>query len=216
MSLKIYNYHPVTKEFIPHDINSPHPIADINPLDISSYILPGFSTDIEPPKSLKFKIPIFDKEKKKWSTVLDYRGWKGFDSKGEEQEITELREKPKKDWSIKKPYVLNKERITKLININVDFRARFKEEVSALDILWNGGFDTIIRLELLTRLAINDNLETIKFASKDNIVHKLTIEKAYKIIRILNDHYQELFLDKQNRLNIINKAKNKQDLEDIS
>lgn len=66
--MNIYNYDPVTKEFLSVEE------ADESPLEPDVYLFPANSTTIAPPSELEeYKTPCFNLETKQWSVVDDYR-----------------------------------------------------------------------------------------------------------------------------------------------
>ena len=64
--MKIYNYHPVTKEFIGDSI------ADKSPLESDIYLIPANSTDIQPPDAQANQVAVF--EDNDWIIKPDFRG----------------------------------------------------------------------------------------------------------------------------------------------
>lgn len=65
--MNIYNYNSVTCEYTGNGI------ADQSPLEPGVYLIPAFSTSIEPPKLSSNKAAIFDEIKQCWSVISDYR-----------------------------------------------------------------------------------------------------------------------------------------------
>lgn len=73
--MKIYNYHPTTKEFT--YVSD----ADESPLEPEVFLIPANATDIEPPKEKKNYSVVFN-DKNKWIYVEDHRGETWFDKEG--------------------------------------------------------------------------------------------------------------------------------------
>ena len=65
--MNIYNYDQKTHEYLNQSI------ADESPLEAGIYLIPAFSTLIDPPKLLSNEAAIFDEIKQCWSVISDYR-----------------------------------------------------------------------------------------------------------------------------------------------
>jgi hypothetical protein len=67
--MNVYNYHPVTKEFLSQDIADPDPITP------NRWLIPANSTAIEPPELGENQITLFNEEKKIWeiTTIETYK-----------------------------------------------------------------------------------------------------------------------------------------------
>jgi len=81
---KIYNYHPVTGEFLSESN------ARRDPRDAENYLIPAYAAEETPPLAVSGKARIY--EKGKWAYVADNRGktiWK-TDGAGESAIVTEL------------------------------------------------------------------------------------------------------------------------------
>lgn len=57
---KIYNYHPITLEYISEQF------ADLDPLDPGRYLIPAHATTIPAPSKIKGKILYFNISKQEW------------------------------------------------------------------------------------------------------------------------------------------------------
>lgn len=66
--MKIWSYHPATHELV--GVGT----ADSNPLEPGEWLLPAYSTQVEPPSPEEGKTPIFDGQS--WRLVADHRGEK--------------------------------------------------------------------------------------------------------------------------------------------
>ena len=66
--MKIFHYHSVTKEYISTTL------ADPDPLDDGKWILPAYSTSVEPPRTNPFEIAVFNETDNHWNVLDDYRG----------------------------------------------------------------------------------------------------------------------------------------------
>ena len=65
--MNIYNYNQVTFEYTSDSV------ADESPLEPGIYLIPAFSTSIEPPGMSSNEVAIFDDIKQSWSVISDYR-----------------------------------------------------------------------------------------------------------------------------------------------
>ena len=87
--MNIYNYDPVTKEFLSVEE------ADNSPLEPDVYLLPANSTTIATPSDLeKHKTPCFNIETKQWSIVDDYREVKLYSKETKEIVFAALGQTP--------------------------------------------------------------------------------------------------------------------------
>jgi len=81
--MKIYNYHPITKEYISESI------ADESPLEVGIFLLPANATFQKPPEIDENEVAIFEDEN--WSIKQDYRGKVYYEKdSGERIVITEI------------------------------------------------------------------------------------------------------------------------------
>lgn len=64
--MKIYNFHPITKEYIGENY------ADESPLEKGVYLLPSFATFIAPPELGENQTAVFENDQ--WSIKQDFRG----------------------------------------------------------------------------------------------------------------------------------------------
>lgn len=72
--MKIYNYNPITGEFISSAD------ADESPLEVGEYLLPAHATEIAPPTPRALFTAVFSSGV--WSEIEDHRGERWFDSTG--------------------------------------------------------------------------------------------------------------------------------------
>jgi hypothetical protein len=61
--MKIYNYHPITKEYIGESI------ADESPLEEGVFLIPAYSTYIQVPEFQAGKVTMFNEETQQWQQV---------------------------------------------------------------------------------------------------------------------------------------------------
>jgi len=88
--MKIYNYHPLTSEYL----NSVD--ADESPLEPGVFMIPAFATDIAPPNVSGSIKAVFSSGS--WTKVPDHRGEVWFDAQRSRHEITELGATPSPAW----------------------------------------------------------------------------------------------------------------------
>lgn len=87
--MNVYNYDPVTKEFLSVEE------ADKSPLEPDVYLFPANSTTIATPSGLeKHKTPCFNIETKQWSIVDDYREVKLYSKETKEVVFAALGQTP--------------------------------------------------------------------------------------------------------------------------
>lgn len=85
--MKIYNYHPETKEFLNEDI------ADKNPLEKNKYLIPANATTLEPIRTNEDEVATY--KKGQWVIEPDLRGRTGYHREtGELITILEIGEIP--------------------------------------------------------------------------------------------------------------------------
>ncbi|MBT0459845.1 tail fiber assembly protein [Morganella morganii] len=85
--MKIYNYHPLTKEFLSEGI------ADADPLVEGNWLIPAHATTIPAPEIQSGYVPVFDG--REWQQTEDHRGVSVYDiTTAQESEIKELGELP--------------------------------------------------------------------------------------------------------------------------
>lgn len=82
--MEIYNYHPVTGEYISKSN------ADKNPLEENVYLMPANATDIKPPSVAENQVACF--KDNVWSLFDDFRGVKYWLEDGSKKTISEIGE----------------------------------------------------------------------------------------------------------------------------
>lgn len=93
--MKIYHYHPETKEYLGDGL------ADKDPMVDDSWLIPAHATSTKPPQTEKNQSAVFDE--KEWSVVSDYRGFEYWMPNGEHHVINELGIEPPKGHLTEKP-----------------------------------------------------------------------------------------------------------------
>jgi len=88
--MKIYHYNNITNEMVGESE------ARLDPIDKIA-LIPASATNIKPSKIGANQVSVFTHGE--WLIKDDYRGVKGFDSQGVEQEITEIGVIPDKSWT---------------------------------------------------------------------------------------------------------------------
>lgn len=71
--MKIYNYHPITNEFLSESI------ADVSPLEKDNFIIPASATTVAKPLIKANETALFSVVSGTWSIVPDFRGQTWFD-----------------------------------------------------------------------------------------------------------------------------------------
>jgi len=89
--------------------------ARLDPIERKPMI-PANATKTKPPTTKENEVAIFDGSA--WSLVPDHRGYAGFDSKGEEQKITDLNIEPDPNWTVEQPFILEEAKIEKIADTN--------------------------------------------------------------------------------------------------
>ncbi|EPL7529837.1 tail fiber assembly protein [Morganella morganii] len=85
--MKIYNYHPLTKEFLSEGI------ADADPLVEDNWLIPAHATTVPVPEIQSGHVPVFDG--REWQQTEDHRGVNIYDiTTAQKSEIKELGELP--------------------------------------------------------------------------------------------------------------------------
>lgn len=93
--MDIYNYHPVTGEYLGQSV------ADPNPEEPGNFLIPAFATKAQPPKTIEREIAVFVDNK--WVKQSDNRGVRYWLPDGTEHGITEIGEKPPAGASLTAP-----------------------------------------------------------------------------------------------------------------
>lgn len=88
--MKIYNYHPVTGEYLSATV------ADESPLEEGILLIPAFATDVSPPQTRPLFASVFANGK--WIEVADHRGEVWFDALRNQHDITDLGVIPDPAW----------------------------------------------------------------------------------------------------------------------
>ena len=68
--MKIYNYHPITKEYLSEST------ADESPLEPGVFVIPAYATALVPPVTGQNQVAVF--EGNEWITKPDFRGQKYY------------------------------------------------------------------------------------------------------------------------------------------
>lgn len=115
----IYNYHPVTGEYLGQSI------ADNNPEELGKHLIPAFATETSPPKTSTREVAVFADGK--WSKQPDYRGVHYW-LHGMKHEITEIGVKvPAGSLNEPPSPSLNDLRAAKLAEINAEYETRAQQ-----------------------------------------------------------------------------------------
>jgi hypothetical protein len=82
--VKIYNYHPNTKEFVGESV------ADQDPLDVTNWLIPANAVTSQPPVTGNREAAIFNEGLRAWEIKPDYRGVAVWDANGNSDTITTI------------------------------------------------------------------------------------------------------------------------------
>lgn len=83
------------------------------------------------------------------------------------------------------------------------------------DNIWNGGFDSAIKLDAAKRLSETVAASNVTFFDKDNQSHLLTIEEATSIVLLVANSFQTALAQKQSLYNAITNASTITELDAI-
>ena len=103
----------------------------------------------------------------------------------------------------------------KTIDIKNKFTEQEKENVLIDDVLYQGGYDSAIKLDSAKRLSESAGFETVTFYDADNIGHDLSIDDANLIVIRVAGKYQDDFKKYQSLKVEIKNAKTKEEIEAI-
>lgn len=93
--MKIYNYNPVTGEFLSQGL------ADADPLEQDNWLIPANSTTEQPPSTQPKQVAVFSGNQ--WDVKPDHRGEIWFDAEGNEIKIDQIGIIPDTSWTLEKP-----------------------------------------------------------------------------------------------------------------
>ncbi|WJZ70008.1 tail fiber assembly-like protein [Vibrio phage PVP-XSN] len=93
--MKIYHYHPETKEYLGEGL------ADKDPMVADNWLIPAHATSTKPPQTDKNQSAVFDGNE--WLVVADYRGFEYWLQNEEHHVINELGVEPPKFYFESKP-----------------------------------------------------------------------------------------------------------------
>ena len=103
----------------------------------------------------------------------------------------------------------------KTIYIKNNFTEQEKENVLIDDVLYQGGYDSAIKLDSAKRLSESAGFETVTFYDADNIGHDLSIDDANLIVIRVAGKYQDDFKKYQSLKAKVKNAKTKEEIEAI-
>lgn len=116
---------------------------------------------------------------------------------------------------LKESKVLELIRNEKTIDIKNNFTEQEKENVLIDDVLYQGGYDSAIKLDSAKRLSESAGFETVTFYDADNIGHDLSIDDANLIVIRVAGKYQDDLKKYQSLKVEIKNAKTKEEIEAI-
>jgi hypothetical protein len=96
-NLKIYNYHPITGEYLSESE------AEKDQLDKNNWLIPAHATDKKPPKQKKGHALVF--KNNQWQNAIDHRGWQYWLEDGSEHVISNIGEELPEGATTEKPVV---------------------------------------------------------------------------------------------------------------
>lgn len=95
--MQIYNYDPLTLEFLSSGL------ADSDPLNAGNWLIPADATTIEPLPTIKNKVSCFNKDTECWEYKSDYRGEIWYMLNGDQLTIEIIGQQPEESWTKEPP-----------------------------------------------------------------------------------------------------------------
>lgn len=95
--MQIYNYDPLTLEFLFSGL------ADPDPLDAGNWLIPADATTIEPLPKIQNKVSCFNKDTESWEYKADYRGEVWYMLNGDKLTIERIDQLPEDSWTKEPP-----------------------------------------------------------------------------------------------------------------
>jgi hypothetical protein len=189
--MNIYHFHPITKEFLGEGL------ADQDPMSPDNWLIPANATSSEPPPVSANEVAIYQNDGN-WQVQQDYRNTLYYKPDGSTTTITEIGDFPEPDWSLEPiPKSLIDIKTEKLNEIRDDYKAAEIEPVDALDISWNGGFDSAIKLDAARRLSEAAGAPGVEFFDVSNVGHQLSFADALVVCITVASVYQNTLSKKQ-------------------
>lgn len=187
--IKCYHYDRNTSEFLYVEVAA-HDPRDNQPL------VPAYSTTIEPPVPTANTVALFDGTN--WALVADYRGQSFYDTNGEIHTIDSIGVEPLVGWTTEPSLAYLA--FEKRNEIKSAYQAALVSTVTVAGIEYQGGYESVTRLDSAKRLAELAGLTTVTFFDINNVGHALTIAEAEAVIIAVGNQVQSLFSQKQSKM----------------
>jgi hypothetical protein len=106
-----------------------------------------------------------------------------------------------------KPLPLDDVKKAKLEALRLAYKSAEVEPVEALDIVWNGGFDSAIKLDAARRLSESAGAPGVEFFDVSNVGHQLSFADALVVCITVASVYQNTLSKKQRLFNEVEAIK---------
>lgn len=204
--MNIFNYHPITKEFLNAGL------ADPNPLEPDNWLIPANATIAPPPAVLVNQVAVFEDDA--WQIKPDYRNVLYYMPDGKSVNINQIGIEPDLNWHLEPvPKSLIELKAEKLSEIRTAYSAAVIAPVEALGHTWDGGFESAIKLDAAMRLSQAAGGEGVIFYDVSNIGHALNFADALQVCIAVASAYQRVLSQKQSLFSAVQNAENLPELD---
>lgn len=195
--------------------------ARVDPLEPGKYLIPANATVIAPPAVGKNEAAIFSEAEQVWRLVPDLRGQVFYDTAdGRKIVIQEVGEAVEPGWTELAPsdpedvwidghWELPLERLA--ARQQAVIRSAFEAAVltpvmDGSGLLWNGGYDSALKLDAALRMAERLGRVEVAFYDFENHEHILPVAAALEVVLTVAAAYQQIYSRKQTRFGQIESA----------
>lgn len=192
--MNVYNYDPITKEFTSISKAQPSPLED------GIFLIPAFSTSIQPPMPGANEAVIFDDVTGGWTTIPDFRGVTYYMISDGAEVTFNIGEKP--DLTIMQDTLpaniaFQRAKEAKKTEIRNAFKVDSQLPVTVNNVQYHGNIDSALRLDGALRLAEKSGATSVSFTDINNVRHTLTLADANNVIIAVGKAYEQKFMKKQ-------------------